>query len=396
MPPGDDQGAALPALRERARALRELVFLRGELQRVPDLLRAEATLEAAEQGDAGKIVSAPTPTGLLGPETTGLEVEVDLRLAQVPTALVHLLGHERTPLVSFRVRNRANQTKRLRLVSYVEGYSAQAVDTREVELGHPVVVDQFPTFFPAALREVTELTRATLNVLVEDLDARTELHQTKPVWLLARTTAPLRVKDPKDGRWIDLTPYLGAFVTPNHPEVMRFLRSAVQHAPGGRFIGYQVGAQHVEPQVEAIYRALRESGVVYVNSLVDFAVDGATFSQRVRRPAEALADRMANCIDGVLLFASLLEAISLNPAIVIVPGHAFLAWQTWPQQGWTYLETTMLASDDFAAACGRGAELAASFDAAHPQPGRFHSWPLPALRARGINPLDLPARHPGR
>ena len=229
------------------------------------------------------------------------------------------------------------------------------------------------------------LTRATVNVLVEDLDAKAEAHKTKPIWLLARTTAPLRVKDPTAGKWIDTTPYLGAFVTPNSPAVLRFLREAVDHVPGKRFVGYQLDEAQVPLQVEAIYNALRQSGILYVNSLTDFAVDPGTFSQRVRLPSEAIADRMANCIDGVLLFASLLEGISLNPAIVIVPGHAFLGWQTWPQQGWCLLETTMLSTHDFAAARARGDELARHYGAA---PGTFNSWSLGALRAQGITPME--------
>ena len=45
-------------------------------------------------------------------------------------------------------------------------------------------------------------------------------------------------------------------------------------------------------------------------------------------PRESLADKEANCINGTVLFASLLEGISMSPAIVLVPGHAFLAWET--------------------------------------------------------------------
>ena len=49
--------------------------------------------------------------------------------------------------------------------------------------------------------------------------------------------------------------------------------------------------------------------------------------------------------------ASLLEAASLQPAIVLVPGHAFVAWETWEgTDEWDYLETTMIASHDFEAA----------------------------------------------
>ena len=56
--------------------------------------------------------------------------------------------------------------------------------------------------------------------------------------------------------------------------------------------------------------------------------------------------------------ASLLEAASLQPAIVLVPGHAFVAWETWEgTDEWDYLETTMIASHDFEAARQRARSL---------------------------------------
>ncbi len=65
-------------------------------------------------------------------------------------------------------------------------------------------------------------------------------------------------------------------------------------------------------------------------------------------PRESLEDKQANCIDGAVLFATLLEAASLNPALVIVPGHAFVAWETWSGSNvWNYLETTMIGTHSF-------------------------------------------------
>jgi hypothetical protein len=71
----------------------------------------------------------------------------------------------------------------------------------------------------------------------------------------------------------------------------------------------------------------------------------------IRLPGETLRQRSANCIDGTLLMASMLEAASLNPGIVLIPGHAFLAWETQDRSGnWDYLETTLVSSKSFAEA----------------------------------------------
>jgi len=87
--------------------------------------------------------------------------------------------------------------------------------------------------------------------------------------------------------------------------------------------------------------------------------------------------------------ASLLEGTSLNPAIVIVPGHAFLGWETWRNNGdWRYLETTMLGSHSFDDACIQGDKTALTWQA-HDQRGKmFRRWSLRDVRAMGITPLE--------
>jgi hypothetical protein len=201
------------------------------------------------------------------------------------------------------------------------------------------------------------------------------------------------VKDPADGSWRDLTRYFGAFVTPNDPAVMAFLRAAATRHPEGKLVGYQVNHAGVEAQVKAVYDALRQdAGITYVNSVIAFSPeDDTTALQRVRRPAESLAHKEANCIDGVVLMAALLEAATMNAAIVVIKGHAFLAWQ--PQasaDAWDYVETTMLGSADFEPARDRARQMAAALEAAATaanDPSIFRRWPVRELRAQGIVPI---------
>ena len=123
---------------------------------------------------------------------------------------------------------------------------------------------------------------------------------------------------------------IGAFITPNAPSLMKFLRLAAERHPDGCLVGYQGDEDHVTPQIKSLFEALKtEADITYVNSVIDFNPEQGFASQRVRLPRESLADKQANCIDGTVLFASLVEGISMNPAIVIVPGHAFVAWETW-------------------------------------------------------------------
>jgi len=69
------------------------------------------------------------------------------------------------------------------------------------------------------------------------------------------------------------------------------------------------------------------------------------FSQRVRFLADTWADRSANCIDGSVLIASVLQRIGLPSFLVLVPGHAFVGFYADADaQHAAYLETTLLGA----------------------------------------------------
>lgn len=372
--------ATAPA--EVERLLADLLAAQAELSQLPPTARSAP---AASEG-----FSVP---GAEGRDDQGTAVMVTLRLcmSHIPTAIVHLFDVEEHPLVECQVENVSGRGRRLRVVTYVEGYSAQAVDTVDLEAAGKGSILQLPTFFPAQVRGLSELTRATVHVEVTDLASGLATEKTFPIWLLARNVAPLAVRNPSSGDWNDLSRYFGAFVTPNVPEIMRFLRRAAQHHPEGRLYGYQ---QDVPSQVSAIYAALKEdASITYVNSVVAFHPEEGTRSQRVRLPRQCLEEQQANCIDGVLLFASLLEAASLNPALVIVPGHALVGWQRSPDvDEWNYLETTMIGTNAFEEAADIGRRKAAIWskqaETAN-DPRLFLRWSLSDLRTRyAITPLE--------
>jgi len=345
--------------------------------------------------DSGLILEVNTPRsgtrsgGTRGIDTTELAATVQLKMAHVPTGIYHLLNAGDHPLTLFELHNVSRETKRVRLISFIEGYSAQAVNTIEIGPRQDATVAQLPTLFPDRLSALNELTRATLNVMVEDLDGKVELHKSEPIWLLSRNSAPLYVRDPATGEWNNLTRYLGAFVTPNAPSIMKFLRKAAARHPQKQLFGYQP-ERDVETQVRAIYEALKEdANITYVNSTINFNPEQSARTQRVRLPRQSLEEEQANCIDGTLLFASLLEATSLNPALVIIPGHVLVGWETNKGSGqWEYLETTKIGDSDFDTARRLGSQKAETFERLQ-NPRSFIRWSLRGLRTEyGITPLE--------
>src|SRR5262249_5247817 len=114
----------------------------------------------------------------------------------------------------------------------------------------------------------------------------------------------------------------------------------------------------VERQVRALYRALQDIKIMYVNTVICFGAGGGENMQRIRLPRESITTRGANCVDGTGLFAIVLQAASLNAALFLVPGHAFLAWQTQREGEWDYLETTVIGTKQFEDAQHVGRQLA--------------------------------------
>ena len=326
----------------------------------------------------------------MGPHTTGLTVTARLRMAQVPTSIVQLLDATKHPLVSVLIHNGRHQTARVRLTTFVDGYTARSVDTIEIPPGKQEELHQLPSFFPERLATVSEICRAALRIQIDDLDGKTEQERTFPIWLLARSSALLHVADPSMGMPRNLMSYLGAWVTPNVPAVFEVLRTAAASLRDGSIASYQVDAKGVSAQVKAFYGALQSVGITYVNSVLCFGPIPGVLAQRIRLPRESITHRSANCIDGTVLFASVLEAASLRPAIVLVPGHAFLAWETTGgSNDWDYLETTMLGSKSFDKAIDQGRKLAQKYQQlAITKPGVFVRLPLHELRAQGIWPME--------
>jgi hypothetical protein len=186
---------------------------------------------------------------------------------------------------------------------------------------------------------------------------------------------------------VDLTHYYGAWVTPYAEAVQDCVRRAADLCEGRMIHGYQRGRDTVTDQVKALFAALREAQITYVNSVIDYGAGPGQQTQRTRLPRESLAGKRANCIDGSVLFASLLEGASLNAALVVVPGHPFVAWETWHDtDDWRYLKTTMIGTADFDDACRSGQRLYEMYQNHSPSPLRIHR--LADLRARGIWPME--------
>ena len=96
-------------------------------------------------------------------------------------------------------------------------------------------------------------------------------------------------------------------------------------------------------RVFALWYALERRGLRYSPLTDRGSLHGHVYVQRVRSLRQSLDEREANCVDGSVLIASLLQAAGLDAALVRVPGHMFLRFALDPGgSSHAYLETTLL------------------------------------------------------
>ena len=115
------------------------------------------------------------------------------------------------------------------------------------------------------------------------------------------------------------------------------------------WMGYQGGADYADLQVAAIVAHLMRKGMNYSNITDTSNAATKVYSQNVRFINETLALKNANCVDGSVLMASILEKIGIRCFLVAIPGHMYLAYsrtgKTQPTSGdIQYVETTLIGS----------------------------------------------------
>jgi hypothetical protein len=125
----------------------------------------------------------------------------------------------------------------------------------------------------------------------------------------------------------DISFMFAAYVNEQHPFVDKVLREALNGGIVDSFTGYQSDdPAEVYRQVYALWRALSERDVRYSNITTSVAETDLVSSQHVRLIDESINNSQANCVDGSVLLASLLRKIDIEPVLVYVPGHCYLAF----------------------------------------------------------------------
>ena len=157
----------------------------------------------------------------------------------------------------------------------------------------------------------------------------------------------------KGRKFHDTGIFFAAYVNEDHPMIDQILREALNTRIVNKFLGYQArnAAAAVDKQVYALWNVLQKRNFRYSSVSNTSLSSNVVISQRVRTFEDALNSSQINCVDGSVLFASLLRAINIEPILVRIPGHMFVGYYTdTNRKNVNFLETTMIGDvdlDDF-------------------------------------------------
>jgi hypothetical protein len=185
-----------------------------------------------------------------------------------------------------------------------------------------------PPMSPHALDNLTSEEHTSLHVVVTDLNNKKYYYNDialtlYPRWLMQWTRENL--------------PQIAAWVTPSDKAVVSLVESASrylkdQKSPPAGLIGYQQATrQQVVAEVDAIYDALRQDSIKYIQETVPYDGTDSGALEKILLPAEVLRQHRGMCIELTTLLASAVESIGLEAEIVIIPGHAFLGVSVTPK-----------------------------------------------------------------
>ena len=332
-----------------------------------------------------------------GPRATAAPATVDKITAtytyrdELITPIAHLYGTFLDDFVIATIVNDNSEDVKVVVQSQIEGFTDQSSDTITVAAGQTEVVRQDPQLTSDAIDSLTSEKQADLHVVISYLDngqPRTVLDQTNQTIVTSRRDFPWTINGMTEQQDFNL---IAAMVTPTDPGVEQLIRAAANYDPNGVMTdGYDSqgdSSGSVGQRLADVWQAEdTDYNLTYIGTTDSFASNS---SQRIRLPAEVLDQSSGNCIELTLLYASAAEALGLQPSIVFIPGHAFVAVRVDDSSdSYYFIETTMIGHATFSDAVSEGLsewnDAADSVNAGDPQYG----WvDVAAQRANGILPI---------
>lgn len=283
-------------------------------------------------------------------------------------------------VVALTIANPGSSDLHRRVAMVIPGWSDEEIQMVDVAAGATRTFLFAPSFLPRFYRN-REIVAATVHVSVTDLAGQSNYE----------STAPVRLRSSEDMYWgsgFRYAPFIASWVTPHADEVESVLARAKTYTPDHRLPGYEnwksAGEQEEETYIEAkaIFTAVKKLGLSYVKSSSTLG-DHKKLSERVRMPRLSLDQSSANCIDAVVMYASLFENLGMEPAVIIVPGHAYVGLRVAQESPkFLFIDAALTGRTTFEAAVLSGRSGMAKHD-----PASITQVNIEQARSAGIYPM---------
>jgi hypothetical protein len=311
----------------------------------------------ASGATASQAVASGAPRATAGAVTVDAITADYTYKSELITPIAHLYGTFLDDFVIATVTNGNTSPVKVVVASEIADYTSKSSDTVTVAAGATQEVRQNPRLTTAAIDGLNSQHEADLHVTVSYLDAgqpRIVLDQTSPTLITSRRDFPWTIKGFTQQEDWNL---VVAMATPTDPKVEELLRTAAKYDPNKASLsGYDSEndtSGSVWQRLSNIWQAeASDYNLTYVGTTDSFASGS---SQRIRLPSEVLAQASGNCIELTLLYVAVAEAMGLQSAIIMIPGHAYVAIRLdTKNDSYYFIETTMIGAATFKDAAAEG------------------------------------------
>ena len=176
----------------------------------------------------------------------------------------------------------------------------------------------FPIPIKVHAKELADITEAIkVNFKAELLNAETDEPICPPVeWVMDVLTY-----DESAGPRYEQ--YLAAFSMPNHPYLPELQNEASswlkRNGKDSSFEQFQANdPNRIREFAAACFAAIQKKNITYLVAPASFGR-----GQRIRTVDKVLDERLGNCMDMTMLYASLMESIGMHVILILVKGHIF-------------------------------------------------------------------------
>ncbi|WP_298767926.1 transglutaminase family protein [uncultured Fibrobacter sp.] len=309
-------------------------------------------------------------------------------------------GKEHPVPVSIKVRNtcdRANSSvpcrwKKVMARAWISGFADTSYVTKNVNPDSTIILAPQLKFDTEALLALNSPAAAQIQIEAYAFENDREIR----FFTASESTTihPMQIDGAEyagvpNRRW-----WYGVWVTPDMDSLASIVKDVSAKLPEGTLKVYQLYADDEDMSVssrrvaQAVFEVLQSRGISYVQD------DGAASSgQRVQYPIEVLRSKQGICIETSMLFASVMERLGFDVAIVLVPKHSFIGWSV--DEGslvYDFIETTMIGSKaTFAEAINKGNEtFQEQQELGNFESGKSEIIQLKKVREFGIMPNEIP------